>query len=451
MIRIAIKNPSPLGPNLDKWGDYHFGLALAAALEARGAQVVQHFWPEWDRDDGEDVVIVLRGKRNYRPSPDKLSLMWVISHPATVLPDEMRQYSRVLVASETHYDMIRNDPSIDVDIARQCTDTSVFRQQTEVADRRGVSFVANSRGVRREILAWSQEAGTRVSIIGRHWKSLGLQNLVVRDYVSNAELPRFYGGTRLTLNDHWGDMSHYGYINNRIFDCLACGTPVLTDHFPELRAVCGDGLLYAHDSASFWDSYSQFLMRYPELIEKTNRLWDRIGRNYSFDARAEQILDWIGARASAPAETRKTALPAEKPDPTFTALIRSLVPKLRARGITREVQCLHVFPTVDHTAQLFRTPQLSYLSAGLGRGPWHLSLDPEMSCLADRHYDLIIFDDPAALERQPAATHARLLDAAGRKLLKNGIIVLPSNATSLPSLANRSSTALTEQHIALAS
>lgn len=450
MIRIAIKNPSPLGPNLEKWGDYHFGLALAAALEARGAQVVQHFWPEWDRDDGEDIVIVLRGKRNYRPSPDKLSLMWIISHPATVLLDEMRQYNRVLVASETHYDMVRNDSSINVDIARQCTDTSIFRRQSDVAARRGVSFVANSRGVRRDILAWSQEAGTRISIIGRHWKSLGLQDLVVRDYVSNADLPTFYGTTRLTLNDHWGDMSHYGYINNRIFDCLACGTPILTDHFPELKAVCGDSLLYAHDAASFWEAYSRFLIRYPEVIEKTDQLWNGICRNYSFDARAEQILDWIGHGASEHKQTR-TALPlTERLDPVFAEAIPSFVSELRARGVAREVQCLHIFPTTDHTAQLFRSPGLSYLSAGLGRGPWHLALDPEMSCLADRHYDLIIFDDLKALENQPASVHAKILDSASRKLTRNGMVVLPSEASALPALTGRQSVPLNGHHILMA-
>ena len=447
MIRIVIKNPSPLGPNLEKWGDYHFGLALAAALEARGAQVVQHFWPEWDRDDSEDVVIVLRGKRNYRPSANKLTLMWIISHPATVLPDEMRQYNRVLVASETHYDMVRNDPSIDVDIARQCTDITTFCRQGDVAARRGVSFVANSRGVRRDILAWSQEAGTRVSIIGRHWKSLGLQGLVVRDYVSNADLPTFYGSTRLTLNDHWGDMSHYGYINNRIFDCLACGTPVLTDYFPELKAVCGDGLLYAHDAASFWEAYSRFLMRYPEVIDKVDQLWNRISRNYSFDARAEQILDWIGHCASKPERARKGRPSTEGPHSVFAETIRSFVSELRARGVTREVQCLHIFPKTEHMAQLFRSPELSYLSAGLGRGPWHLGLDPEMSCLADHHYDLIIFDDLKALKVHSALVHAKILDSASRKRAKNGMVVLPSEASAFPALTGRQSVPLNGYYV----
>lgn len=431
MIRIAINNPSPLGANLEKWGDYHFGLALAAALSAQGAQVTQRFWPEWDRDDGEDLVIVLRGKRSFRPPAGKLALMWVISHPATVTAEEMHRYDRVLVASETHYQMVRNDPGISVDIARQCTDTTVFRHSTAASDRRGVSFVANSRGVRREILNWAAEAGVRVDVTGRHWKALGLQHLVVRDYISNADLPAFYGATRLTLNDHWGDMSHYGYINNRIFDCLACGTPILTDHFPELRAVCGDGLLYAQDSVSFWEAYRTFLLRYPEVIENTARLWSEIGPRYSFAARAAQILDWAGARP-APRPRESASAPSG-----YRPVIDDLMARLRGAGIAREVQCLHMFPEPGHGAELFQTPELNYLSGGMHPGPWHLVMDPSLSSLADGTRDLILIDDLAWLTAAAPEEVTAFFAAAARKLSAGGMIVAPAAVSGLAGLEGR--------------
>ena len=56
--------------------------------------------PEWDRASGhhDDVVLVLRGLVRHDPSPVSTSLLWVISHPSDVTPEEARGYDRVLAA-----------------------------------------------------------------------------------------------------------------------------------------------------------------------------------------------------------------------------------------------------------------------------------------------------------------------------------------------------------------
>jgi hypothetical protein len=51
---------------------------------------------------------------------------------------------------------------------------------------------------------------------------------VVSDYFPNEELGELYSRSRATLNDHWADMRAYGFVNNRIFDALACGLPVIS-------------------------------------------------------------------------------------------------------------------------------------------------------------------------------------------------------------------------------
>lgn len=430
MVKIAIKNPAPLGQNLEKWGDYHFALSLAQCFEKRGAQVVQHFWPEWDRDDGEDVILVLRGKRNYIPPKNKTSIMWVISHPATVFADEMRAYHRVYVASENHYRMIRNDPSINVDVARQCTDTSIFRPGGGATERRGISFVANSRGVRRDILAWALEAGTNVSVVGRHWKSVGLQRHVVKDYITNTELPAFYGSTRLTLNDHWGDMYYYGYVNNRIFDCLACGTPILTDYFPELKSICGDRLLYARDKDSFAESIKRYYLAYPDVLDNAASLWRDIGPNYSFDARAEQILDWIKSQRWTKHPTSPTQ-GANESSPQFSKMLEKAISLVRERGISREIQMLHLFPDKENVDTLFRNSELSYLSAGFGKGPWHIFLDDTMSALADRNLDFILVDDSQLANGLNASALLSILESARKKIAPKGVIVVPAGLNAV--------------------
>lgn len=423
-MKIAIKNPAPFGPDLQKWGDYHFGVALANALEKLGAKVVQHFWPEWDMDDDEDLVIVLRGKRSYEPSPGKLSLIWIISHPGTIKFSEISKFDMVYVASETHYKSITNVGGLTVDIARQCTDTSIFFANGGDDLRRGISFVANSRGIRRDILTWAIGAGAPVELIGRHWHALGLEHLVQAQYIDNEQLPDFYRRTRLTLNDHWSDMAHFGYINNRIFDCLACGTPVLTDEFPELRQICGDGLLYASDVASFRRALQDYVLGYPELLGRAQALWENIGPNYSFDARAAQIWDWANSIVS----IRKSLChePAiqqdEAPSPLAEAVDRGVV-HLRDAGVTRSLTTLHICPTPQGASEIFANKDIAYLSAGFGRGPWHVLIDDGMTMVADRHFDLIVVEPSANFVALDAVARKRLLRHLAAKLSKNGIVI----------------------------
>ena len=82
-LRWAIKNAAPAGEGGERWGDTHFAASLAAALRDHGQEVVVDRRPEWDRATGrhDDVVLVLRGLVRHDPSPEQVSLLWVISHP----------------------------------------------------------------------------------------------------------------------------------------------------------------------------------------------------------------------------------------------------------------------------------------------------------------------------------------------------------------------------------
>ncbi len=427
-MKIAIKNPAPVGPNLEKWGDYHFGLSLARSLEKLGAQVVNQYWPNWDDDEDADLVILLRGKRRYRPDPERLSLMWVISHPATLLEDELRQYDMVYLASETHYQQIREISGVQADVARQCTDPSIFNGRGDDRARRGISFVANSRGIRRDMLSWAVANDAPIDVIGRHWNNLGLSRLVKSQYIDNSELPAFYRGTRLALNDHWNDMAHLGYINNRIFDCLACGTPILTDEFPELRSVCGDALLYASDKESFARATEDFWLGYPDLLEQTRNLWDRIGRDYMFDARAAQIWEW----ANQPRAARPSTAPATSHVPAvqhaLDAQVRRAVDALRSGGVTRNVETLHIGPTSGGSACLFGNDNIAYLSAGANRGPWHVRIDSTLAILADKHFDLMVIENMSALSSFDNAEQADFPQRIAAKLTPSALVIVPDAA-----------------------
>lgn len=401
-MKICIKNPAPLGPNLTRWGDYHFGRSLQEAFERRGHSVRQSYWPQWDEDGDEDVVIVLRGKRRHQPRPGRINLMWVMSHPGTVSAAEMDQYDLVYVASETLKEMVDDATHVPVEVMRQCTDSKLFAPPEDadlgVAARRDFIFVANSRGLKRDMVRWSISESLPLKLYGRHWGALGLSKLVVREYVENHELPELYRRSRVSLNDHWGDMAHFGIINNRIFDCLACGLPVLSDSFPELERVCGDAVLVANSPSEFADAVRRAMLRYPEVIERTRQLWERISTSFSFDARAEQILAQVEKLPPRKGVVTRDELTV----PAGLAEVMELLPRLSSS----EVQLFHAFPSRATGQVLSGMDGIGYLSGGLGRGPWHVDVAEATDQIRDEAFDVIILEPMAAGQDQAQASQA---------------------------------------------
>ena len=82
----------------------------------------------------------------------------------------------------------------------------------------------------RPIVAGFSKAGLPMELIGAGWEQLGLQAEATS--IANQQLPARYRRALAVLNDHHQAMADYGYLNNRVFDVLACGVPVITDAAP---------------------------------------------------------------------------------------------------------------------------------------------------------------------------------------------------------------------------
>ena len=314
MMKLTIKNPAPDDDSQQRWGDFHFGNALKRSLALKGIAVSQDFRPNWSVDHGEDVVLVLRGLSQFRPAKTKFNIIWIISHPAMVTSEELDAYDLVLTASAFHRSMLCEITRTPVEVARQCTDFGQMhlRRQTlseEAKVREGIVYVANSRGQRREMARWIEETNIDVRVFGRAWEKFGVGHLVEKEYIANADLPELYRSAHLCLNDHWKDMRAFGFINNRVFDSLACGLPVLTDSFPEIRKLFGDALLYAHNAEEFKERIVFCRSNYAEVLGRTREKWNEIGNLYSFDARCDEIVNWI---QSPPERAAKIYAPATR-------------------------------------------------------------------------------------------------------------------------------------------
>ena len=296
-MHFVIKNPAPREAGDARWGDQYFGEALERALAETGSTVRQDFWPDWDTGGESDVTLVLRGLRASHPTDGGFRILWIISHPAEVTADELDAYDLVLAASRIHARLLASVTRTPVRVALQCTDEATFHPpeqsiQEQARTRQDLVYVANTRGVRREMGQWLLASGRSARIFGRAWEYCGLGHMVEAQHLANPDVGELYRHARIALNDHWLDMRGFGYVNNRLFDCLACGTPVITDDSPELRELFGETLYYVQSAEDFDNAIRDCEADYAATLEHVTRKWDEIRDRFTFRTRAAELITW---------------------------------------------------------------------------------------------------------------------------------------------------------------
>ena len=294
-LRWAIKNPAPAGPGGQRWGDTHFATALAAALRDQGQEVVVDRRPEWDRATGrhDDVVLVLRGLTRHDPSPEQVSLLWVISHPELVRPQEAAGYDRVLAAS-TYWARRRGQEwSLPVEPLLQATDPARFHPDAGAPDTgEQVLFVGNSRRVLRPVVADALAAELPIAVYGDLWRGLIPEAVIKARSLPNEQLAAAYRSAGVVLNDHHEAMRAEGFISNRIFDAVASGARVVTDQVEGVGELFGPSVQIYEDVA---DLRRLATLADPDEVfggDASRRVAaERIRREHSFAARARRLIE----------------------------------------------------------------------------------------------------------------------------------------------------------------
>jgi len=300
-MKWVIKNPAPMDSRLKKWGDYHFGRCLTKYLRRLGHEVETDYHPEWESNRKGDVVLVLRGKYPFRQTHAEKNcfcVMWNISHPASVTLEEYESYDMVLVASELWAEKLDRKIKTPVYPLLQCTDVEEFfpRDLNGGETRKDFIFVGNTRAVKRECIIWAIQFGLQLKVWGRGWSKWISDDYVVSQYINNEELGKLYSYSRATLNEHWPDMKKYGFINNRIFDALACGLPVISDYHEELIKLFPKEILYYRNRREFETSIEKLLFSYPAVEEATRSAMKSVKEKFSFKQRAKVLSDLIENR-----------------------------------------------------------------------------------------------------------------------------------------------------------
>ena len=292
-VRFVLTTAAPSMKVAARWGDWHLAEGLAAALRRAGHSV--RVQPADAVDDlasrAADVHVVLRGLERVRATPGQRHVLWVISHPEEIEDDELDAADLVLVASRQFADHLRTRTATPVDVLLQATDPDRFHPvPAAVAHRHPITVVAKTRDVMRPVVADALAVGLRPSIYGGGWERLVDPRLVVADHVDNRELPVVYASAGVVLNDHWRTMRAWGFVSNRLFDVMACATPVVSDAVPGIAELFHGAVLEYHDPPELRALVEEVLGNPSEARARAERGRVAVLGAHTFDHRAAGLL-----------------------------------------------------------------------------------------------------------------------------------------------------------------
>jgi glycosyltransferase involved in cell wall biosynthesis len=292
--RFAITVAAPSAKVAARWGDWHLAQALADSLRQLGHAVRVQTADRADDPAGRacDVHLVLRGLQPVRRTAGQRHVLWVISHPEAIDDDELEAADLVLVASSRFADHLRRRTSTPVEVMLQATDHRRFRPRpVEPAHRHDVTVVAKTRDVLRRVVFDALAAGLRPAIYGAGWDGLIDTDLIVADHVANEDLPVVYSSAGVVLNDHWGSMRAWGFVSNRLFDVLACGTPVVSDPVEGMGELFDGAVLEYHSPGELRALVDEVLADPDAARQRAERGRKLVLASHTFDHRARQLLD----------------------------------------------------------------------------------------------------------------------------------------------------------------
>ena len=294
--RFALTVAAPSAKVAQRWGDWHLAEGLAAGLRRLGHEVRLQTADHSDDPAGRacDVHLVLRGLRPVHRSAGQRHVLWIISHPESIDDDELDGADLVLVASSRFAAHLRTRTETPVEVLLQATDQHRFRPRpVDPAHRHAVTIVAKTRGVLRPVVADALAAGLRPTIYGGGWTELVDPRLVADEHVANEVLPIVYSSAGVVLNDHWHTMQTWGFVSNRLYDVLACGTPVISDPVPGLAAQFDGAVLEYHDPVELRALVERVLADPTAARLRAERGRAVVVAEHTFDRRAAELLAYL--------------------------------------------------------------------------------------------------------------------------------------------------------------
>jgi spore maturation protein CgeB len=224
-------------------------------------------------------------------------------------------------------------------VLEQATDPRRFYPEGDLRYRHELLYVANSRKVMRRMMSDLLPTEHELAVYGTNWRGLIDDRYIAAEHIPNHDLRRAYSTAAIVLNDHWDDMRAHGFVSNRIYDALACGALVISDHMPELEDRFGGAVLTYRDRGELNELIERLLRSPEERAQRVRRGREAVLAGDTFARRVEELLDML---ARGVGETRLI-----KPLEQSTARTGWRVGRRTARGARRRTS--RPAPGDEHT------------------------------------------------------------------------------------------------------
>lgn len=274
--------------------DYHFVRSLAAAFERSGHKTRIDIMPDWGKAPETDSLdIVLQGHDTYPCRPDVPNMLWFISPSKRFDLQSMKEYDHVFFASEIFREKFNNRFSgLNASLLLQAFDSEIMTPVT-APQRQGMILVGNNHFGKKgpPITEFAQAGGYDLEIWGRGWDDAIWQPHLQGNSYPYAKLGGLYGNAEIVLCDHLPKMARTGFLSNRIFYALACGTPVLSGPVSAMPEDFAPFIEIVSTPEEFSKAVKKIQKESKSKQAKRLKLARKMKDKHSFDARARVILE----------------------------------------------------------------------------------------------------------------------------------------------------------------
>lgn len=298
---FAIKLPCHTRNHFKICGDYYFGIGLARALERLGQKVRLDAHDEWEtnRQPGE-IDLVIRGQHSYCRHPLNPCIYWFISNAEKVTWRELAQCDHIFVASQPLLDKVKSQLQYhSASLLPQAFDREAMPFTPGQQRSKRPVFVGTNRGFERTAVTYALANHLDISLYGSGWQRTAAAKFLKNERVENSDLAKLYGRTQLVLNDHMPSMRREGICSNRIFDALACGAAVVSDHVQWVPEDIRAWIYFYSSEAEFRNTVTVALSEDAAQRESRDRFTLEMREKHSFDARAQSIIELLNAKLTA--------------------------------------------------------------------------------------------------------------------------------------------------------
>lgn len=293
----VIKCAAPDTDERLEWGDYAYCLSMKSVLERLGYYVVISCHENWYEPIDADVVLVMRGRHAYHPDrriKRTRYLMWMVCHPDMVPDEEYELFDHVYVDSLPLAEELQTRISVPVSGLVVGADTQVFYPQTgkEKEKKYGLVFVGNTRGEKRNCVAWCEKYGISLDVWGVGWKRFfpeDTEYLRFHGQAQYTDLPELYRSSAVVLNDHYDAMRETGMVNNRMIEASACGCPMVSDYHEAYEKLSGKFYFY-HGEEDFKEAVEQALREAESAGKEAASAFPELNNHYSLESCLRRMI-----------------------------------------------------------------------------------------------------------------------------------------------------------------